>query len=62
MELHTAKEVKELTGEDQVNEHLALGWILINTRSDRDGDASWFVYLLAWPHALPAKTPPIGGI
>lgn len=57
--LHEVQAVKVMTGDDSVNAHLELGWIVLGVTSERDGDHSWFTYSIGWPKALPAQTPPL---
>jgi hypothetical protein len=57
MELSEVKQVVEVVGDRSVNAYLELGWVLITTARESEGDRSWICYSLGWPRELPAQTP-----
>lgn len=57
MELQHITKVIEVPGAKHADRYLALGWVIINTVPQREGDNGWITYSLGWPNALPAPEP-----
>lgn len=57
MELQNIKKVVEINGAKYANQYVALGWVILNTVAQREGDSGWITYSLGWPNALPANEP-----
>ncbi len=57
MTLQDVTEIVETSNKEQANDFLELGWILLNTVSQHDGDAGWITYSLGWPKPLPPAYP-----
>lgn len=56
-QLQNVKQVVEVTGQKTVNAYLELGWVVLNTVAEREGEAGWIKYSLGWPNDLPVKKP-----
>lgn len=59
MEYKDIAEIREITGEAEVNAYLKAGWVILHsfTRTNDNPGDQYLIYSLGWPRDTPAVHP-----